>query len=287
MLLSFASVVGVGVFAWVGYRALVVEFPDVSVLKTQYPQVVYRGKKQHFEIRWAKARPNSWVTAGEISRAAIGAVVVSEDWAFYQHKGYDAHQIKEAIEEDWKAPGKIRGASTITQQVVKNVFLTSERSLWRKVKELWLAIRMEDAIPKQRILETYLNIAEWGEGVFGIAEAAKTYFGKTPAQLTAREGAFLAMLLPSPKRYSQSFKQRQLTSYAEHTMATILSKMERAHYLTPDERASELKSRMPFEQSLPEAGTGEDLESDAESLSQDLPELEDPVNLPDGLTHEP
>jgi monofunctional biosynthetic peptidoglycan transglycosylase len=187
------------------------------------------------------------VSLGEISKEAVEAIVVSEDWAFYQHKGYDPNQIREAIKEKVEEGRALRGASTITQQVARNVFLTQERSTLRKVRELVLAVRMEEVLGKRRILEVYLNIAELGEGLYGVGAAAEFYFHKPASELTAKEGAFLAMLLPSPKRYSQSFRQKHLTEYAQDTVESILNKMEAAHYLTEEQKQEELARPLSFE----------------------------------------
>lgn len=235
------------------YRVLREEFPNVSILKKKYPQVVYQGRERPFLVQMLPRRPAGWVSISEVSKVAVGAVVVSEDWAFFQHSGYDANQIREAIKEDWEAGGFVRGASTITQQVVRNVFLTQDKNLWRKVKELLLALQLEESVGKHRILETYLNIAEWGEGIFGIRAASQAYFGKDPSQLTAKEGAFLAMLLPSPKRYGQSFRRKQLTDYARDTVDSILHKMTQANYITEAERDTELLTPLLFESVSSEA----------------------------------
>ncbi len=222
---------------------------DVRVLKTQYPVMIHRGqegKGEQPDVKFQATKPDSWVALSDISRLAVGAILVSEDWAFYQHKGFDPKQIREAIQEDL-AGKRTRGASTITQQVVKNVFLTREKTLSRKAKELLLAVKLEELVGKKKILETYLNIAEWGEGIYGIRGAASHYFGKSPSELTAREGAFLAMLLPSPIRYSQSFRDKELTAFARKSIDAILDKMVRANYLTPEERDVAVNERFAFE----------------------------------------
>jgi len=239
---------------WSGYRFLSSEFPEVSRLKREHPVVRYHGRKRPITIHWSKGRPPGWTPLSAISKPAVGAVVVSEDWAFYRHPGYDAAQIKEAIGESLESGSLGRGASTITQQVTRNVFLTQERSLWRKLKELVLAIRLEREVGKARILETYFNIAEWGAGVYGIGPAAWHYFSKSPSELTPREGAFLAMLLPSPRRYSQSFRDRRLTPFARRTVKSILNKMAQAQYITAEERDLEQIRYLSFEDiSLPES----------------------------------
>lgn len=241
--------------------------PDVSILKTRYPLVHYsplpkpKVSKQHSKkladkpekalrettITFEKSRPPQWVSISDVSKKAIGAIVVSEDWAFYQHHGYDPNQIKEAMNRDL-AKGKFaRGASTITQQVAKNVFLDADKTMVRKVKELFLAVKLEETLKKPKILEIYLNIAEFGEGLYGIGPAAHFYFGKSPSELTAKEGAFLAMLLPSPKRYSVSFRQKQLTPYARKTIYSILGKMVQARYITEEEKIAERAQPFSFE----------------------------------------
>lgn len=271
--LSVAALAGAGVVVWECYRFIDNEFPDVAALKTRYAVVEYHGKGPKAEpptVKLTKLRPSSWVGVGDISKAAVGAVLVSEDWAFYQHKGYDANQIKEAIKEDIEEGRFARGASTITQQVVRNVFLDKDKNLWRKVKEFFLAIRLERSVGKRKILETYLNIAEWGEGIFGIGPAARHYFGKSPAELTAREGAFLAMLLPSPKRYSQSFRAKKLTKYARGTVDSILGKMNQAHYLTDEERTTEIGARLSFEA----AGDGPGIQDAAAGAPNGAPSSE-------------
>jgi len=245
--LSFASVLSVGGVVYLGYRFLLNEFPNVEPLKTQYPVVIYRGRSFEPDVVLKRGRPDSWVSLSQVSRGAVGAIIVSEDWSFYGHKGYDPHEIKEAIKEDLAAGSFVRGASTITQQVAKNVFLSHEKSLWRKFKELILAMELEEKVGKRRILEAYLNVAEWGEGVFGIHRAARVYFGKHPSQLTAKEGAFLAMLLPSPKKYSVSFRARKLTPYARKTMSSIMNKMVRAQYLSPEDRQVQWSTPLSFE----------------------------------------
>ena len=245
------------------YFVLTREFPAVSILRTQYPRVTYLGAKKPPRVELERQRPSGWVPLSQISQLAVGAVVVSEDWAYFNHRGYDLGQIREAVEHDLSKGKFARGASTITQQVVRNVFLTKEKSLWRKFKELILATRLDRSVGKRRVLEVYLNIAEWGPGIFGIGAASQYYFGKHPSQLGAREGAFLAMLLPSPVRYSQSFRQKQLTRYAGRTVESILSKMVQASMITEEQELAARRERMQFElQGVSESGSDEPDEGD-------------------------
>ncbi len=235
-------------------------FPRFADLKTQYPHVIYHGPDEPSEIIIRKNAPEGWTSLSAISKKAQQAIIVSEDWAFYQHPGYDEKQIKEAIEDSLEEGHLTRGASTITQQVVKNVYLSKEKSLIRKARELWMATKVEKVLGKRRILEIYMNIAEWGEGTYGIGKASRLYFQKPPSELSAKEGAFLAMLLPSPKKYSISFRKHSLSPFARGTVRSILNKMVEAHFLTPEERDSEWGRPLSFESVL-EQETGAETES--------------------------
>lgn len=220
---------------------------DPEILKSHYPVVVYKGPKEPIDVTFTKLRPSSWTSISDIPKPVVGAVVVSEDWAFYQHKGFDVNQIKEAIKTDIEKGRFARGASTITQQVAKNVFLSREKTLLRKAKELYLSVQLEKKLTKSKILEVYFNVVEWGEGVFGIRAASELYFDKEPSLLTAKEGAFLAMLLPSPKKYSQSFRDKQLSPYARKTVRSILQKMIQAGYIAEEDFDAVIDSPLPFE----------------------------------------
>ena len=224
-----------------------VHLPDLERLKNSYPVVQYQGPKQPFSYTLETTRPKGWRGLHELPERAVGAIVISEDWAFFDHSGFDWRQMREALTVDLKRGKFARGASTITQQVVKNLFLTHEKSVVRKALELVLAIQLDEFLSKERILEIYLNIAEWGEGIFGIEQASQMYFAKPATQLSPREGAFLAMLLPSPKRYSQSFRDHALSPYASRTIYAILGKLLQAGIISDDEHNEALQSRFSFE----------------------------------------
>ncbi len=129
------------------------------------------------------------------------AVVAAEDQQFPLHRGFDFQSISEALEER-RTKGRVRGASTITQQTAKNLFLWEGRSFARKGVEAWFAVLIEALWPKRRILEIYLNIVEFGDGVYGVRSAAMVFFDKEPSQLTRSEAALMAAVLPNPKRFS-------------------------------------------------------------------------------------
>ena len=162
------------------------------------------------------------------------AVISTEDAGFFQHSGFEVAELKEAIRENLRE-GDGRGGSTITQQLAKNLFLSGDRTLARKLQEAVIAWRLETTLPKERILEIYLNIAEWGPGLYGIKDAADHYFNRTPAVLKPEEAAFLASLLPSPIRYHRYYHQagRGLTQNRHERVQEILRTMHRMGSLDP------------------------------------------------------
>jgi monofunctional biosynthetic peptidoglycan transglycosylase len=170
-----------------------------------------------------------WVPRGQIAVAAAYAAMAAEDQKFLSHQGFDFASIGDAIEA-YRAGGALRGASTISQQVAKNLFLWNGRSFARKAIEAYLTIGLELLWPKQRILEMYLNIAEFGPGVFGVESAARRYFGKPAARLTASEAALLAAVLPSPKRLSVTRPNEQLRLRQADILAQMRLLEARGHY---------------------------------------------------------
>lgn len=163
--------------------------------------------------RWLTLQPVSrdWVPLREISPQLIRAVVAAEDQRFCQHRGVDWVELHAVLEDE---DGPSRGASTLTMQTAKNVFLWPGRSYLRKALEIPLAMAIDVAWPKQRIMEVYLNVAEWGEGVFGAEAAAQLYFGKPAADLSAQEAARLAGALPNPILRNPARPSRSLVSAA-------------------------------------------------------------------------
>lgn len=157
-----------------------------------------------------------WVDAGNIAPALAIAVVAAEDQKFPMHNGFDLESIESALEKG-EHGSRLRGASTISQQVAKNLFLWSGRSWARKGLEAWFTVLIEAAWPKERILETYLNIAEFGDGVYGAEAAAQTFFGKPAAALGEHEAALLAAVLPNPR----SMDARRPSPYVRERAAWI------------------------------------------------------------------
>jgi monofunctional biosynthetic peptidoglycan transglycosylase len=172
-----------------------------------------------------KARlAQQWVPYERISAQLKRAVVAAEDAKFVDHEGFDWQAISKAIEKNERQGKVVAGASTISQQLAKNLFLSGERSWVRKGQEAVITWMLESALSKRRILELYLNFAEWGEGVFGAEAAARYHFGVSAAGLSAQQAAFLAAILPSPRRYAPG----RVTPYAASRIETILARMPAA-----------------------------------------------------------
>jgi monofunctional biosynthetic peptidoglycan transglycosylase len=164
---------------------------------------------------------HQWVPYEGISISLKRAVVAAEDAKFIQHEGFDWEAIQKALERNERRGRVVAGASTISQQLAKNLFLSGERSWARKGQEAVITAMLEQAMSKRRILELYLNFAEWGEGVFGAEAAARYHFGVAARALDDEQAAYLAAILPSPRRYERG----RLTDYVAGRMATISEHM--------------------------------------------------------------
>lgn len=184
-----------------------------------------------FEVELCPGSKN-YVPLKHISRNVQHAVVTSEDGRFWSHEGFDWEEVQSSFEKNLEEGRYKRGGSTITQQLAKNMFLSAEKTVTRKLLEVLITVRIEQVLSKKEILERYLNVVQFGEGIYGIKAAAWHYFKKGPAQLGPAEAAFLAMLLPNPLKYSRSFRQKQLTTFARKRMTQILRQMHRAGRLS-------------------------------------------------------
>jgi monofunctional biosynthetic peptidoglycan transglycosylase len=188
-------------FGYAAYSYLTL--PDVRTLRTVNPSTT-----AFMELRAAEARANGrqptrvqkWVSYSRLSPDLKRAVLVAEDDAFWQHEGVDFEQMQESIEVDWARGRWMRGGSTITQQLAKNLYLSPSKNPMRKLRELIIARRLEAELPKSRILELYLNVIEWGDGVYGAEAAARTYFRTSAAALGPVESAALAAAIVNPRQ---------------------------------------------------------------------------------------
>lgn len=198
---------GVGALA-AGFSGLAYSYltlPDVRPLVRNNPATT-----AFMELRADEAvaggreprRVHRWVSYARISPALKRAVLVAEDAAFWQHDGVDYDELQKSIELDWARGQLLRGASTITQQLAKNLYLSPSRNPVRKLRELIIARRLETELTKTRIFEIYLNVIEWGDGIYGIEAAARTYFGVSAAALDAQAAALLAAAIINPRTLS-------------------------------------------------------------------------------------
>ncbi len=185
--------------------------PDISKLKKENPRktALMEYRERVSKEKGKKYRVyQTWVPFPKISPYLVKAVLIAEDDKFWKHEGFDYEAIQKAIEKDLKAKKFKFGGSTITQQLARNLYLSPEKSIIRKFSEAIITWRMEKILSKKRILEVYLNVVEWGEGIFGAEAASRHYYGKPSSELTAEEAARLASVLPNPRKYNPLGDQR-------------------------------------------------------------------------------
>jgi monofunctional biosynthetic peptidoglycan transglycosylase len=194
-----------GLFILAGYAAYIaitlVFLPPVADLKIRKNSLNIQVKDWHGAYHPFVVGPKNrnWTPAGNIPAEMKWSVILAEDANFYKHEGVDVKAIKNAIKYDLEKKSLAKGASTITQQLAKNLYLSREKTISRKIKELYLALRIEQELTKGRIIELYLNVVELGPMVYGIGNASRYYFGKPPSAMNPRECAFLAAMLPGPR----------------------------------------------------------------------------------------
>jgi len=185
-----------------------------ALMKQREKEYFEKGKKVSFQ--------HYWVPLSRISENMKRAVIVAEDGNFYQHEGIDWYEVKESIKKDIQKGKIVRGASTITQQLAKNLFLSTSKDPIRKLKEILIARMLEDELTKSRILEIYLNIIEFGQGIFGVEAASQKYFGKNASELTREDAACLAAVIPNPLRHNPN----ENTRYLQYRKKVILARMD-------------------------------------------------------------
>jgi monofunctional glycosyltransferase len=219
MLLVVLAVLGAAGTLWL-------TLPDVESLARANPQstafielrqAVARARGRELELRW------TWRRLADISPYLRHAVIDAEDARFWKHEGVDWEAVRSAAEHNWEERRLALGASTITQQVAKNLYLSPSRDPIRKVREVLIARRLEKHLSKRRLLEIYLNIAEWGDGVFGAEAAAERWYGCSASQLSPAQAARLAVALPNPHRFSPA----QRSAVLERKAARLVRGMRR------------------------------------------------------------
>ena len=190
--------------------------PSAEPLRIENPRttalMAVRAEQAEERGRIAR-RAHQWVPMARISPWLRRAVVNSEDARFYEHDGFDIVETEAALELAAERGRLGRGASTITQQLAKNLWLGEERTLWRKLREYFLARRLED-LGKRRVLELYLNVAEWGDGIYGAEAAARAWFNKPAVELSPEESSVLAAMLPAPRRRNPQHPNSRLRKRA-------------------------------------------------------------------------
>ena len=228
--------------------------PDVRELKQRNPKstaLMELRDEEYKKKNLRLPRQHIWVGYGAISEHLKKAVMVSEDAAFFSHKGVDLNELKAALKKDWETLSFARGGSTITMQLAKNLYLTPSKNPLRKIKEIVIAHQLEQALSKRRIFEIYLNVVEWGRNIYGIEAAARHYFGKSAAALDPLEAATLAALLPSPRNAQERsiLNRRNL----------ILSRLASVGYLSNEEaqRAKQVPLYQKVEQAAPDLSVAE------------------------------
>ncbi len=211
----------------------VTNVPDFSEMRGKVMVPIKLANKEKSEKEMGP-KSKGWVPISQLSNHVLMAVIASEDTSFFSHKGVDYHELKEAVKKDWEEKKWARGGSTITQQVVKNVYLGKQKTLWRKFKEFFWAGELEKTLTKSEILNFYVNMVEWGPGIYGIREASEHYFNVHPSLVTAKQAAFLAMLLPSPIKYHSYFEKKMLSPWASKRIGQVLRVMNRMGFVDED-----------------------------------------------------
>lgn len=173
-----------------------------------------------------------WITNKRVSRHVLHAIIASEDGKFYTHHGIDWESTLQSARYNWQRKRYARGASTISQQVVKMAFLAREKTLIRKAREALGVTLMELMLSKDQILEWYINLAEFGDGVYGINQGSWHYFKTKPELLTIEQAVHLALVLPSPNAWSGGLRRRDLTRFGQRRFAAILNNLKSAGYIT-------------------------------------------------------
>ena len=239
-----STIAGAGI--WFGLWVL--SLPKISGLKKADTGLSINVKDANGKHRdWiVGVRNPSWVPLSRVSPRIIDAVVAAEDDAFFQHDGFNFEELKNSIKADLKKKRFARGASTITMQVARNLYLSKEKTISRKIKEAYLTYRLENTLTKNRILELYLNIAEWGPGIYGISQASGYYFGKGPSELNLNEAALLAVILPNPRYFNPYTRMTRVEERQNYLLMRMFTEhdIETEEYETAVSTSVELRGKL-------------------------------------------
>lgn len=230
-----------GALVWLGIFVLAIATFSLLENLPHFDQKGFDGAitdtKNRIELKLSDTsttHPYKWTSIDNINRELLYAIVMSEDGDFFSHQGIDYDALISALGENIKRREWSFGASTISQQTIKNIYLSESKNLYRKLKELISVRRLEAALTKNEILELYLNLIEFGPGIYGVHAAAQYYFNSTPENLNAAQGAFLAILMPSPRKYHFTvFQNKHLAKRHRLKYKRILQDMRYKEYISP------------------------------------------------------
>jgi monofunctional biosynthetic peptidoglycan transglycosylase len=268
-------------FAYGAYIYLTL--PDVRPLKTKNPTTTafMALREQEYTKRDGRAprKHQKWTPISRISPHLIDAVLLAEDAGFYHHNGVDYHELWESMKINWKDKKMRRGGSTITQQLAKNLYLSPERTVTRKFRELLITQRLERELSKRRILELYLNVVEWGPHLYGVGQASRTYFGVSARDLSPAQAATLAGMLVNPIRHTPLAP----TSRLARRQRIILDRMVKYDKITREEYRVALgleprgpDRRAPDQEPVPVAESAPPVDLSDEGLAEDEPAPDPP-----------
>jgi monofunctional biosynthetic peptidoglycan transglycosylase len=227
-------VIGVPAFLVGGTLLIYLGLPDVNDLMTNNPRTTALMLQRFREAKQSQTNlviRQQWISFDKIPEIFKNMIRVTEDAGFYQHQGVDLAELKAAIKKNWQKGKFVRGASTITQQLAKNLYLTTDKSVLRKIKEFLIARRLESQLSKNRIFDLYLNVIEFGPGIFGVQAAAKYFFNKNVNQLDLEEMVRLTAVIPKPLKETPT----RNSSWIKWKAGWILDTLRRYKYIDQNE----------------------------------------------------
>jgi membrane peptidoglycan carboxypeptidase len=228
--------------------------PSIERLKQPFD---YRAESRDGGVTLVRVGPESpdFTPLADVPPLFVRALLIGEDANFYGHPGIDLKEIPVAVASDLATGTFVRGASTIPQQLAKNLFLSREKTVSRKLQELALALLLDSSLGKSRVLEIYVNVIEWGPRLYGLRHAARHYFDKAPGELTPKQIVFLVSLVPGPLKYQRSFAGGTPTPFLEGRMATLLAKLRSVGALSDEEYVQALDDPLDLRVEGPEPGS--------------------------------
>ena len=228
----------------------IVSWPDaanVPKLLGPFEHSVVQPETDYVFTTTASKEHFSWVSLPNVSPYVVKAIRTNEDGSFYSHKGFSWRQMKAALQKNIEERRYVRGASTVSMQLVKNIFFSHEKTIARKLQEALLTFAMEQVVevPKDRIMEIYLNIIEWGPNVYGIQAAARHYFGVHPRDLSLEQSTFLVTVIPGPRKYHHYYRHGISDKWWDRMQRIMRVMVEREH-ITQEEYNDATLERPPM-----------------------------------------